>query len=162
MARFRYKMQSILDIKEKLESRAKQDFLEARMKLNEEEDKLRSLHQRKNNYMEEGQRLRTSVLNVQELRENKNALMRMDEYIRRQQMQVVSATKKMEKAQAALQEVMQERKAQKKLKERAFEQFMLEENRRESKEIDELTTYRHGQKIQLEENAQVGFTETDR
>lgn len=162
MARFRYKMQSILDIKEKLETRAKQDFLETRMKLNDEEDKLRNLHRRKNSYIEEGQRLRNSVLNVQELRENVNALMRMDDYIRRQQMQVVTATKKMEKAQKALQEVMQERKAQEKLKEKAFEQFMLEENRRESKEIDELTTYRHGQKILSEENNQVDFTEMDR
>lgn len=162
MAIFRYKMQSILDIKEKLETRAKQDFLEARMKLNEEEDKLRGLHQRRNEYMEQAKVLRTSVLKVQELRENQNALMRMDEYIRRQQMQVVTATKKMDKAQTALQEVMQERKAQEKLKEKAFAEFMMEESRRESKEIDELTTYRHGQKIASVENSQMDISEMDR
>ena len=36
MARFRYKMQSILDVKEKLENKAKQDFAAANKKLQDE------------------------------------------------------------------------------------------------------------------------------
>ena len=39
---------------------------------------------------------------------------------------------------------MQERKTHDKLKEKAFEQFVKDENARESKEIDELTSYSYG------------------
>ena len=41
---------------------------------------------------------------------------------------------------------MQERKTHEKLKEKEFEQFLLDEAASESKEIDELVSYRHGQK----------------
>ena len=47
---------------------------------------------------------------------------------------------------------MQERKAHEKLKENAFEAFMKEEQAAESKEIDQLTTYTHGQKLMGEQN----------
>ncbi len=46
MAVFRYKMQGILDIKEKLEDRAKQEFAEANMRLDAEKKKLDELHLR--------------------------------------------------------------------------------------------------------------------
>ena len=43
MARFRYRMQSILDIKLKMETQAKQEFAAAQQRLNEEEEKLAAL-----------------------------------------------------------------------------------------------------------------------
>ena len=43
MAVFRYKMQGILDIKEKLEDKAKQEFAEANMRLEAEKQKLSEL-----------------------------------------------------------------------------------------------------------------------
>ena len=46
MAKFIYRMQSILDIKSKMEEQAKQEFATARMKLSEEEDKLENLKAR--------------------------------------------------------------------------------------------------------------------
>ena len=45
-----------------------------------------------------------------------------------------------------LQESIQERKIQEKLRENAFDVFMEEEKARESREIDELTSYTYGQK----------------
>jgi flagellar FliJ protein len=41
---------------------------------------------------------------------------------------------------------MQESKTQAKLREKAFEAFLKEENAKESKEIDELVSYTYGQK----------------
>ena len=41
---------------------------------------------------------------------------------------------------------MQERKAQEKLKEKAFEAFLQDENAKESKEIDELVSFTYGRK----------------
>lgn len=147
MAKFRYKMQSILDVKLKMETQAKQEFAMAKNALDEEEEKLEALYQRKNWYEEEAKRLLTGGLRVKDIRENKGALMKMDEYIKEQKVRIQIAEAAVERARLKLQEVMQERKTQETLKEKAFEEFMREENRRESKEIDELTSYTYGQKV---------------
>ena len=41
---------------------------------------------------------------------------------------------------------MRERKTFEKLREKAFQQFMEEENKKEQKEVDELVSYRYGVK----------------
>lgn len=147
MAVFRYKMQGILNIKEKLETRAKQDFVEANNRLAEEKEKLAELQRRKAAYMEEGVALRLEHIDVRKIRENKMAVMKMDEYIARQIVQINQAAKAVERARIALQELVQERKTHEKLKENAFAEYVREELYQENKEIDQLTTYTHGQKL---------------
>lgn len=147
MAVFRYKMQGILDLKEKLEDKAKQDFAEANMRLDAEKKKMDELQARRFFYMQEGVKLRMEIIDVRKIRENKIAVLKMDEYIANQKREIARAAKAVEKARAALQEVMQERKAHEKLKESAFEEFMKEEQAAESKEIDQLTSYTYGQKL---------------
>lgn len=151
MAVFRYKMQGILDIKEKLEERAKQDFAEANMRMEAEKKKLDELQARRFAYMQEGVRLRMEIIDLRKIRENKIAILKMDEFIADQKMEIARAAKAVERARAVLQELMQERKAHEKLKETAFEEFLKEEQATESKEIDELTSYTYGQKL-MEEN----------
>ena len=147
MARFRYKMQSILDIKEKLENKAKQDFAQANARLEEEKEKMAKLQQRKLDYMEEGTTLRLEKIDVRKIRENKMAILKMDEYIQNQAIRIQAAAKEVEMARLALQTVMQERKAHEKLKENAFQAFLKEEQAEESKAIDGMTTYSHVQKL---------------
>ena len=74
----------------------------------------------------------------------------MDEFIALQRLEIRKAEQKLEDARIKLQDTMQERKIQEKLRENAFEAFMEEEKARESREIDELTSYTYGQKT-LEE-----------
>ena len=81
------------------------------------------------------------------------AVLKMDEYIADQMKEVARAAKLVEKARAALQELMQERKAHEKLKENAFEEFMKDELAAESKEIDQLTSYTYGQKLMEEQQS---------
>ena len=149
MAVFRYKMQGILDIKEKLENKAKQDFAEANMRLDAEKQKMDELQAKRFFYMQEGVKLRMEIIDVRKIRENKIAVLKMDEYIANQKKEIARAAKAVEKARAALQEVMQERKAHEKLKESAFEEFLKEEQATESK--DQLTSYTYGQKLMEEE-----------
>ena len=146
MAKFKYRMQSILEIKKKLEEQAKNEFAAARAALNEEEDKLEQLKKRKEAYEDEGRALRENTLNIMDIIENKEALLRMDEFIADQQLNVKRAQDRMEEARLALQTAMQESKTQEKLREKAFEQFVKEENAKESKEIDELVSYTYGRK----------------
>ena len=152
MARFKYKMQSILDVKEKLENKAKRDFAQANARLDTEKQKLVELQKRRSDYMEEGLKLRLEKIDIRKIRENKMAVLKIDEYIKNQMVQINLASREVEKARVALQTLMQERKAHEKLKENAFEAFMKEEQAAESKEIDQLTTYTHGQKLMGEQN----------
>lgn len=146
MARFIYRMQSILDIKEKMEEQAKMEFAAARMHLDEEEEKLQSLYGRKAAYEDAGRELRRDSLKVLEILENREAITRMEEFIDIQQQRVKLAEEKLEDARYKLQIARQESKTQEKLKEKAFDEFIQEENAREAKEVDELTSYTHGRK----------------
>lgn len=146
MSKFIYRMQSILNVKYKLEEQAKMDFAAARMRLDAEEEKLERLHNRKYGYEEEGRRLREHSLNVQDILDNKNAILQMDDFIAHQMLEVRNAEKELEEQRQKLEKVMKERKVQEKLRENAFEAFVKEENSKESKEIDELTSYIYGRK----------------
>ena len=146
MAKFRYRMQSILNIQYQLETQAKMEFGRAQMRLMEEEEKLQGLINRKEAYLEEGRRMRSDVLHVGDLKDNRNAMLIMDEMIEAQKGQVARAQEVVEAARLKLQEVMQERKMHERLKEKALEQFMREENAAEGKAVDELTSYTYGQR----------------
>lgn len=151
MAVFRYKMQSILDIKLKMETQAKQEFAQAKLILDREEEKLEALYARKREYEERAKDLLNGKLDLQEISDNNVAILRTDEFITEQKKRVSKAEQLLEKARVKLQEVMQERKVQETLKEKAFEAFLQEEKQQESKEIDQLTSYKYGQKLQIAE-----------
>ena len=152
MAKFRYRMQSILNIKYQFETQAKIEVGRAQARLNEEQDKLQRLIDRKNAYLEEGRRMRRKALNVNDLRDNRNAMLIMDEMIMTQRLEVVRAAEALDQARAKLTEVMQERKMHEKLKEKALLQFLAEEKATEAKVVDELTSYTYGRRGKENEN----------
>lgn len=146
MAKFQYRMQSILNIKLKMEEQAKMQFAQAQAKLNEEEARLHSLVIRKEQYEGELKETLQKKLDLLKIEELQNAVMRMEEYIVEQKKEVDKAARQVEKERKKLTEAMIERKSHEKLKENAFEQFMQELNSAEGKEVDELTSYTYGQK----------------
>ena len=146
MAKFVYRMQSILDVKLKMEEQAKQAFAAAKIKVDEEQAKLEQLQTRKTEYEQRARELLLQKLDFLEIEANHNAIDRMDEFITLQRQHVKQAEELLEEAQEALAQVRMERKAQEILKEKAFEEFKQELNRAESKEIDELTSYTHGRR----------------
>lgn len=146
MAKFQYRMQSILNIKLKMEEQAKMQFAQAQAKVNEEEAKLLQLKNRKSAYEVELKEVLLKKLDLLKIDELQNAIMRMEEYIVDQQREVERAYRALEKERQKLTEVMIERKSHEKLKENAFEQFLQELNSAEGKEVDELTSYTYGQK----------------
>jgi flagellar protein FliJ len=148
MAKFKYRMQNILNVKLQLETQAKMELGRQQALLREEQDRLKSLEDRKEDYLEEGRRIRGDVLNAGQLRDNANAISAMDDLILAQEDRVDEALLRVEQARMKLQEVMQDRKMHEKLKEKAFEQFMGEEKAAEGKAVDELTSYTYGQRRQ--------------
>lgn len=149
MAKFVYRMQSLLNIQYQLETQAKMELGRAQMRLTQEEEKLQGLIDRKTTYLEEGRRLRSSRLHIMDLKDNRNAMLIMDEKIEDQREQVKFAEKHVEEARNRLQEVMKERKMHEKLREKAFVEFVREENAAEHKAVDELTSYTYGQRSKI-------------
>ncbi len=144
MAKFFYKMQNILDIKEKLETQARNEYAVANSVLAEEEEKLNRLELRRQQYEARLKELYTGMLDMKEIEYVSEAVEMMKYYKQQQEVNVRKARKQVDIARDRLQEAMQERKTHEKLKENAFEQFKIDVATAESKEVDELTSYRFG------------------
>lgn len=151
MAKFVYRMQSILNIKEKMEEQAKAAFGMAIAALRTEEERLERLRQRKIQYLAEGALLRQTKLDPLKLQENEAALKYIEQEIKDQKIRVKRAEEAVERARLILQEYMIERKTHEQLKEAAFEEFKEELAKEESKEVDELVSYVYGKRRHAEE-----------
>lgn len=151
MAKFIYRMENILNIKYKMEEQAKQEYMTVRMRLNEAEDYLTSLNNRKNGYIENYRMLLSDNLNVLEIEQCKDAILLMDEYIVRQKEVIKSIEIELEAAINKMNEAMQERKIHEKLRENQFEIFLQELNAEEMKEIDQLVSYQYNNTSEEEE-----------
>ncbi|MBO7356232.1 MAG: flagellar export protein FliJ [Lachnospiraceae bacterium] len=140
MARFRYKMQNILDIKEKMETQAKQQFSETKRVLDAEQEALDALYAKKADIERHAVEVLHGELDLHEIEESQMSRIICDQKIADQKVVVDRARAEFEKAREELEEAVKERKTHEKLKERQFDEFIREENRAESKSIDELTT----------------------
>lgn len=143
MKKFIYPLQSVLNLKEKLESQEKVLFQSAMSELRKEQEALEQLEQRKEDYEE---RLRDSVsakLNLTTVKTNKEAIEILQEMIHQQTGRVRRAERHAEVARKRLEEAMKDRKTLEKLKEDAFAEYKKEYEKEEQKEIDELVSFRY-------------------
>ncbi len=144
MAKFIFKMESILSVKTKLEDQAKAEYGAEVAKLLEEEEKLAALEARKEKFqglLHDAISGRLDILNIKRLEESVENIkynINIQKAVIKAQEQRVAA------AQAKLNAAMMERKIYEKLKEKAFEEFKLEINATEQKEINELVSFRFG------------------
>ena len=145
MAKFKYRMQNILDLKEKLETQAENVFAIAAGIVAEEEEKLANLNRRQTEYEETLKALQQGVLDFEKIKETTQAVESMKYIIAQQEKALERANNVLEMRRVELAEAMQEVKTHEKLKEKEFEQFKADEAAKESKEIDELVSYRFGQ-----------------
>ena len=152
MAKFIYRMQNILNLDEKLEEQAKMEYATQQLAVNEEEEKEQRLKERRLAYVDEARKLRKETLNVRDMMENARAISIMGEMIEDQHKVVEKEEEKLEEKRSALEEAMKDRKTQEKLKEKAFDEFKMELAMEESKQIDQLTSYRFGIKKQENDN----------
>ncbi len=144
MKKFRYSMQSLLVIKQKLEDQAKAAYGAAKLRLTEEEERLAELQQKRESYVEEKRQVMATRLDVPKLNRLQLAVEAMDDRIARQKQNVKKAEAALHAAEERLVESMTERKTQERLRENAFEEYRQEMNAEEQKEIDERTSFRYG------------------
>lgn len=141
MAKFIFKMENILEVKRKLEDQAKSVYANALAVLDEEQQVLFLLDQQKEGYKERLTSMMVASLNIDQIRTLEDAIEVMKYKICEQMVRVQDAEIKAERARQALQAAVVERKTYEKLKEKAFEEFKLEINAQEKKEVDELVSY---------------------
>ncbi len=145
MAKFQYKLQSVLDIKEKLESQEKIAFGIAMAKLLEEQEVLQKLMIQKAGYDKQARKLLEGNINLRDIHTCRRAVETMKTRIRAQMLEVHNAEKQLDIVRRRLNEVMIERKTYEKLREKKFEEFKAEVLYEENKEVDELVSYTYHQ-----------------
>lgn len=143
MAKFVYRMQNILNIKERLEAQAKTEFAQMTIRLQKEENVMRTLVARMRAYEGKLRCQQGEKLDVHELKRNSEAVSIMKEQIKQQAIKIKVAERNLNIARQQLNEAMQERKIQEKLKEKAFDEFKVELNESEMKEIDEVVSFNY-------------------
>ena len=85
MARFVYRMQAVLNIKEKTEGQVKMEFASAQAELNRQLDILDEYIRRKEAYLQEAEELRKAErLEMQDILDNQYATAQMDAMIKAQ------------------------------------------------------------------------------
>lgn len=134
-------MQNILELKQKIEEQEKANFGMATARFNEEQNKLRDLMIKQAGYERRLKELSIGDINIKEIKTCKSAITSMKVALRDQMFEVSKAQKAMENARKRLNTVMMERKMHEKLREHAFEEFLDEIDREESKITDELVSY---------------------
>lgn len=144
MTKFIYGMQNLLNLKEKLEEQKKAAFGVAKSKLDEEERKLEVLEGKKIYYQDALVACFSSKLDLAAIKKNETAIKVIQANIEHQNIVIKQAERQVELARIQLTEAMKERKTHEKLREKAFEEFKSELLHEESKEVDELVSFKYG------------------
>lgn len=152
MKKFRYSMESILKIKIKFEDQAKLAYASARNNLNKEEEKLQKLKDQKAFYENEKRKQSSSRINILKLKQLTDAIEIMNKKIEDQTVVVKAAEQRLEIARIRLNDAMAERKIQEKLKEKAWQNYMMEYEAEEQKEIDQRNSFVFGSLLLNEED----------
>ncbi len=147
MARFVYRMQSVLNIKQQTENQTKMEFAVAQAEYNKQLDILEEYIQRKERYLKEAEELRNEEsLKLQEILDNQFATAQMDAMIKQQSQVIKQYEARLEKVRVKLTRNIQERKMQETLRDRAFAEYLEQEKQEEAKENDQRTSFTYGQK----------------
>ncbi|SDW00515.1 flagellar FliJ protein [Lachnospiraceae bacterium KHCPX20] len=141
MAKFRYRMQNVLDLKMLLETQEKAAYAQAQLKVNEEQEKLQQLLLRRARYEQMLHDAQIGTLDLKEINWLKNGITAMKTMIRDQMFVLKRAQTNLEAERRKLDEIMKDRKTHEKLKEKAFESFKQELATEDNKVTDELISF---------------------
>ena len=142
MAKFIFKMESILSVKQKLEDQAKAEYSIEIIKLRQEEEKLDELKKRKSEYQTKLYDAVMDTLDILKIKILEDSVENIKYNIKLQLIVIANQQKNVDRAREKLDNAMKERKTYEKLKEKAFEEFKEQINAEEQKEINELVSFK--------------------
>jgi len=148
MAKFNFRLQQFLGIKEQIEDQKELEYAKAIRLLEEEKAKLKQMSEQ---LVQQIENMREQVLNAIDPTEIKllNAsINRLRQIIVQQKERVAAAEAYVEEKRLELVEAMKERKALEIVRDNAREAFIIEENLAEQKQVDELVSFKYKEQIQ--------------
>lgn len=141
---FRFELQPVLALKEKLEDHKKRELGVAnthKERLEGEKNTLIGLHDEAYN---EIRRQYQEGMNVSQLKQFNYYTAHLNKRIEKKELEIVKATKEVHQKRNELLEAVKQRKILENLKEIKFEQFKGEEIRAENQIVDEIVSYKYG------------------
>jgi len=143
MAKFNFKLQSVLDLKIQMEDNKKNEFGSAVQKLEYEKKVLENIkHEKEKNIDVFGNELKNKA-KVSTIRQINNYICLLGQKIEVQKENVNKASDIVDKKREELLEAVKERKIMDKLKEKEYCLFLKQELKEEQKIIDEIISFKH-------------------
>ena len=142
MAKFNFRLQSVLTVKEKIEDLKKNEFGKAVMELEIERQKKAELERKRVDCINGFRESIMQGVNPLEIQRYNLFIDKLKHLIKLQEQAIIKAQAWVEKKRAELVEAMRDRKTLDALKENDFEEFLVEEKKAEQKVVDEIVSYR--------------------
>lgn len=143
MAKFKFRLQGFLGVKEKIEEQKKVEYGAALKKLDEENQKLNSLANEKGIYINSFRESLIKKVSPSELKVHNDYIEVLKEKIILQYKVIEQSKEIVERRRLELVEAMKEHKMLDTLKEKDYEQFLKDELIAEQKLVDEVVSYRY-------------------
>lgn len=143
MAKFKFRLQPLLNIKIQLEDSAKNELGKAVQKLEEEKEIGRSLLEHREKYINEFNEKASKTVRIDELRSYTMYISRLAKNIDDQNKNIKEASDSVDKYREELIKIVKERKILEKLREKKFNEYLIDMSKDEQKRMDEIVSYKY-------------------
>lgn len=149
MAGFKFRLQTLLKLKEQFEKNAKNELGVAIMKLEEEKSKLRVIEDNIDITTNDFREACSGVIRPEKIKDLKAYLEHLQLARDKQKENVKRQQKNVDIIRERLVEIMKERKVLENLKEKDFQEYLKEEAKKEQQQVDELVSYKRASKADI-------------
>jgi flagellar FliJ protein len=147
MAGFKFRLQTLLDLKEQLEKSAKNELGVAVMKLEGEKAKLLEIESSISICLDDYRHACTGTIRPEKIKEIKYYLDFLQNEKRSQEANVKREQQNVDKIREKLVEILKERKILENLRDKNFEEYRKQETLKEQQQVDELVSYKKAAKM---------------
>lgn len=143
MAKFIFKMEQLLNIKRQLEASVKNELANAIRSLEYEKQLLKDLESSRIDYKNDIKQSMQEGIAVQKLKEFNAFMEALDTKIINQKKEVKDAQKVVDNIREKLVSVVKEKKILEKLKEKKYQEYILEQQKKDELELSEIANYKY-------------------
>ena len=146
MPKFKFRLQSFLNLKEQFEKQAKNELGIANRKLQHEKRKLNRIEEDIKIYSDKFKSACTGHIQPEKIKELKVYLEYLYDKKVKQMLNVKREQQNVDKIRVKLVSLMRDKKVLENLKEKNFQEFLFEQEKSEQKRTDELVSYKESKK----------------
>ena len=148
MPKFQFRLQQYLGVKEQIEDQKELEYAKALQKVEEEKAQLEKLNNQREIQLQELRMALTKPILPTEINRYNNIIERLKSQIKMQEKRLEEAKLLAEEKRQELIQAMKERKALEIVRDNAREEFLLEANLAEQKQVDELVSFKYTERLQ--------------